>query len=291
MSGIYRSEAGGLLVRERYLANLALWPVDNDQWRIPTPEGETFVIASGQVTAPPLVLLHGSGSNSAEWASRIPELARHFRVYAIDMIGEPGLSAPSRPDMNSDAYALWLDAVLDHLELARVPIMAFSLGSWLAVDYATRRPERVDRLSLFCPTGIGRQKRGFLLAAILLNSLGRWGKRKTVTGMLGPGVPAMEAAEAEAFLDQVLLVSRHYRYRSEELPVFGDVTLRRLTMPVQVFAGERDVLFDAVGTARRIAATVPHATVRLLPGVGHVVPPRPEAELAFLAGAAPGGVA
>jgi pimeloyl-ACP methyl ester carboxylesterase len=108
------------------------------------------------------VLLHGSGSNSAEWTGRIAELAGRFRVYAIDIIGEPGLSAPARPPLGSDRYARWLDSVLDAMGLGRVPIMAISLGGWLALDYATRRPDRVERLALSCPSGIGRQRKGFL---------------------------------------------------------------------------------------------------------------------------------
>jgi pimeloyl-ACP methyl ester carboxylesterase len=99
------------------------------------------------------VLLHGSGSNSAEWTGRIAELAGRFRVYAIDIIGEPGLSAPARPPLGSDRYARWLDSVLDAMGLGRVPIMAISL---------TRRPDRVERLALSCPSGIGRQRKGFL---------------------------------------------------------------------------------------------------------------------------------
>jgi pimeloyl-ACP methyl ester carboxylesterase len=282
MSEIYRSEAGARLLREHYLKALEYWPVDNEQLCVPTPEGETFVIACGPATAPPLVLLHGSGSNSAQWISRISDLAMHFRVYAIDTIGEPGFSAPSRPPLGSDKYAVWLDAVLDFLRLARVPIMAFSLGGWLALDYATRRPSRVERLALSCPTGIGSQKKGFLLKAILLNPLGRWGRRKTVTGILGPGLSTMKPADAAMVIEQVLLVSKNYRYRTGELPVFDDNALRRLTMPVHVLVGQLDVMLDSLETKRRLEATAPHATVRLLPDVGHFVPAQAAAELEFL---------
>jgi pimeloyl-ACP methyl ester carboxylesterase len=83
-------------------------------------------------------------------------------------------------------------------------------------------------------------------------------------------------------LDQVLLVARNYRYRSGDLPVFDDAALRRLTMPVHVLAGELDVMLDSRETKRRLEAVAPHATVRLLPGVGHFVPPRPAVEHAFL---------
>jgi pimeloyl-ACP methyl ester carboxylesterase len=78
------------------------------------------------------------------------------------MIGEPGLSAPSRPRLASDAYALWLDDVLHELGVARASLVGVSLGGWLALDYATRRPERVERLALLCPGGVGKQRASFL---------------------------------------------------------------------------------------------------------------------------------
>ncbi|MEQ7008860.1 alpha/beta hydrolase [Actinopolymorpha sp. B17G11] len=282
MSDIYRSEAGRRLLHEQYRKALEAWPVDHEQLRVPTPEGETFVIASGPATAPPLVLFHGSGSNSAQWIGWISDLAASFRVYAIDMIGEPGFSPPSRPPLSSDRYAVWLDAVLDFLGLDRVSVMGYSLGGWLALDYATRRPGRVERLSLSCPAGVGRQKKGFLLKAMLLSPLGRWGRRRSVTGVLGPGLSTLEPAVATSIVEQVLAVSKHYRFRTDELPVFDDRALRRLTMPLHVLVGELDVMMDSAETKRRLEAAAPHATVRLLPGIGHFVPPHPAAELEFL---------
>ncbi len=67
----------------------------------------------------------------------------------------------------------WLDDVLDGLKLERAALVGVSLGGALALDYAVRRPERVDRLALLAPSGIGRQRPGFLVKAILLQLLGR----------------------------------------------------------------------------------------------------------------------
>ncbi len=120
MNRIYKSPEGERLVRERYLAFLKHWPAPHQQIRIPTSQGETFVVASGSEGAPALVLLHGSAGNSAMWMGEIRAFAEHFRVYAIDMIGEAGLSAPSRPELSSDAHALWIDDVLRGLALERV---------------------------------------------------------------------------------------------------------------------------------------------------------------------------
>ncbi|GLY35144.1 Ndr family protein [Amycolatopsis sp. NBRC 101858] len=260
---IYKSEAGARLLRERYLEALKSWPVPRDEVRVPTPEGETFALVSGPEDAPPLVLLHGSGSNSAEWAHRIPALAERFRVHAVDIIGEPGLSAETRPPLDSDRYARWLDAVLDHFRVSRAAFLTSSFGGWLALDYATRRPERVAALALRCPIGLGPMKKGFIVKAVFLSLLGERGRRKSVAGTVGE-------PETSPIVEHQLLVSANYRYRTGPFPVFGDAALGRLTMPVYAVAGADDAMVDSATTARRLEAA--GAVVDLVPGTGHYIP-------------------
>src|SRR5690606_15033670 len=92
VTGIYTSQAGARAVEETYRRLLAGWPVPAEHLRVPTREGETFVVASGPPDAPPLVLLHGSGSNASMWAPDVAAWSERFRVYAVDVIGEPGRS-------------------------------------------------------------------------------------------------------------------------------------------------------------------------------------------------------
>ncbi len=88
MTNIYKSPEGERAVQERYRLFLRYWPVANHlQLRVPTREGETFVVACGDENAAPLVLFHGSASNSAMWMGDVAAWATHFRIYAIHMIG------------------------------------------------------------------------------------------------------------------------------------------------------------------------------------------------------------
>ncbi len=274
---IYKTEAGAAEIRRRYERTLAAWPVPAEHVRVPTREGETFVLVCGPEDAPPLVLLHGSGANAAMWMGDVPVWARHFRVHAVDMIGEPGLSAPSRPPLSSAAYALWLDDVLDHLGLERAAFTGASLGGWLALDYATRRPGRVGKLALLCPGGIGRQKVGFLLKALLYKPFGQWGMRRSIKVVAGVDARAMPAVA-----EYLAVTFTHFLPRTERLPVFSDEALRTLTMPVLVVVGGRDAMFDSAGTAERVTRLVPHADVALLPEVAHSIVGETQRVLDFL---------
>ncbi|MEU9885247.1 alpha/beta hydrolase [Sphaerisporangium sp. NPDC051011] len=281
---IYKSEEGARAVEERYRAYLARWPVPSEQLRLPTRQGETFVVACGPPDAPPLLLFHGSAANTAMWIGEAADWSRHFRVYAVDMIGEPGLSAPARPPMTSDAYARWLDDVLDGLGVERASIVGVSLGGWLGVDYASRLPERVERLALLCPGGIGKLKSGVLIAALSLSLLGgAWGRSKAMHLILGtkPEPSARQSPQTRAFVEFILLINKYFLPR-RHLPVFGDDVLRRLTMPVLAVVGDRDAILDSHQTRRRLERLAPHATVRMLPDAGHYLQGQTPQILEFL---------
>ena len=90
MKSIYKSVEGERAVRERYLAILKHWPLPNQQLRVPTREGETFIVACGDASAPPLLLLHGGMANSAMWMGDVAAWAEHFRAYAVGTIRRTG---------------------------------------------------------------------------------------------------------------------------------------------------------------------------------------------------------
>jgi pimeloyl-ACP methyl ester carboxylesterase len=264
-------------VHERYRALLSLWPVDCEHLRVPTRLGETFVVASGPADAAPLVLLHGSGSTSAMWLGDIASYVDSHRVYAVDLPGEPGLSTPARPRLGSGAYPLWLGDVLDALGIGQTRLLGISLGGWLAADFATRHPDRVERLVLLSPSGIGRQKLGVALLTLFLAPLGRYGRKMSLRLVLGSTPPP-------AIAEFVLLIHKHFRARREPVPVLGDQALAALTMPVLAIMGGRDALLDSAGTRDRLSRNVPSAEVSLLPEAGHLLPSQAAHIVRFLTG-------
>ena len=266
MNSIYKSATAAEQVLQRYREHLATWPVPSEHVRIPTDAGETFVVASGPKDAPPLVLLHGAGANTSTWLGDIASWAGSFRTYAVDLVGEPGLSAPARPRLDTDEPARWLDQVLDGLGITTCAMVGMSLGGWSALDYVIRRPGRVTRLVLLCPGGIGRATPLRMLPAMATLPLGRWGRRRAVarvTGLTGP--------EVAPVLDDVAQTFGAFRPRTEKLPVFPDDALGTVTAPVLVVVGTRDVMFDSGETAERARRSFPDADVQVLPDTGHAI--------------------
>lgn len=279
---VFRSAAGAQAVQALYRQVLDGWPGPRTELRLPTCEGETFVVAFGKEDAPPLVLLHGAQANAAAWMFEAAPWSRAFRCYAVDMIGEAGFSAPSRPPLDSDAHALWLDDVMSGLGLAKASFVGVSLGGWLALDYARRRPDAVDRLALVCPAGIGRQK-NFLLKAAPLLLLGPWGARRMREMVVGRARGEPPPA-ARPFIQLMSLIGRTIRPRIVRIPRLTDADLLRLEAPMLVIVGGRDVLLDSEDTRRRLAEHALQAEVAFLPEARHFIPGQADRILAFLQG-------
>lgn len=270
MNAIYKNDVIAKTIISRYRKLLELWPGDNNKLTVSTRKGETFVIACGDRQAPPLILLHGMQANSAIWMQDVAKLARHFRVYAIDILGEPGLSAPISPPFSSDGYEIWLDDVLASLGVEQTAILGVSLGGWIGLNYAIRRPDLVRQLAVVCPAGIGRQK-NFLLRAAPLMLLGPWGIRQMRKLVIGPERKDLPP-QAQEIVDLMKLIGRHARFRALRPPIFSDSALRSLSMPVLAIVGGQDVLIDSHETKRRLEMLTPRAEVRLLPDALHYIP-------------------
>lgn len=277
---VYRTAEAADAVARQYRKVLDQWPVPKTELRLDTRQGETFVVACGPDSAPPVVLLHGSQANSAAGMMDAALWSQKLRVYAVDMIGEAGFSARVRPPLDRDAHALWLDDVLSGLGLSKVAFVGTSLGGWLALDYASRRPSAVKRLALICPAGIGRQK-NFLLKALPLLLLGKWGKQRMRRMVFGPS-PERPSPTAPSIQEMMELISKSIRPRIVSIPRLSDEQLRQIEAPMLVALGGRDVLIDSFDTRQRLARLAPHADVRFYETGYHYLPAQAPIVFEFL---------
>jgi pimeloyl-ACP methyl ester carboxylesterase len=268
MPGLYWTRAGQRRVLGRYAALLHECPVPNERQHVPTCMGETFVLSCGPASAPPLILLHGGNTNSLMWLRSLPAWSQHFRVHAVDTIGDPGFSAPVRPAFATDAHARWLDDVWRALGVTHAAVVGASFGGWLALDYTIRRPEKVARLALLAPAGIVRMDLGSQLKVAGLTLLGARGRRKALEISFGLDEASLDA-EGREFFNFQGLVQTDFMSRMRLPAVMPDASLRSIKAPVLVVMGGRDVFFRAAPMRQRIDACLPQALVHCLAVEGH----------------------
>src|SRR5690348_3879756 len=109
----FKTPEGEATFLAAYNAALKSWPVPYEEIEIPGSFGRTHVIVSGPNNAPPLVLLHGYMATSIMWAPNIADLSRDYRVYAIDVMGQPSKSIPEEAIRDAADYVAWLTATLN----------------------------------------------------------------------------------------------------------------------------------------------------------------------------------
>ena len=106
----------------------------------------------------PLLLLHGGGpgaSGLSNYVRNVGALARHFRVLVPDL---PGYGQSSKQVDAADPFGDQADAMLgllDALDIERAHVVGNSLGGACALRMALEAPQRVGRLVLMGPGGIG----------------------------------------------------------------------------------------------------------------------------------------
>ena len=117
-----------------YDAVLAKWPVAYEEIKVPTRLGPTQVIASGRHDAPPLILLHAAMATATVWRPNVEALSEHFRVYAVDIVGQGGRTVAIRKIDSRRDYADWLNDLFDGLGIARASIVGNSFGGFIALN-------------------------------------------------------------------------------------------------------------------------------------------------------------
>ncbi len=128
----------------------------------PAPNASTIDLPQGRLryyeagtSGPHVVLLHGAALDTAlyTWRFAIPVLAERFRVIAVDMPFHGG-SRPWNGPADQEDIERAIEALLDHLGVARTSIVGLSMGGGIATGFAARHPNRIEKLGLVNSGGL-----------------------------------------------------------------------------------------------------------------------------------------
>jgi pimeloyl-ACP methyl ester carboxylesterase len=238
-------------------------------------------IESGTPGDPPVLLLHGWACAVHVFRRNIPALvAAGHHVFAIDLKGHGLTDKPKgKDDYTLDAMTTFVLEAMDALRLDRVSLVAQSLGGAIALQIALRAPERVDKLALIAPVGLGRVRRLALLRsaasiALLLHvprKLRRWMVVLTLRRVFGE-----RARPTARDVDEYWSVSTDPYYLRGLLTLVHEVDwapietarLQAIQVPVLVIWGTRDRLL-VPAHRRDLPEPIPSARVMWVPGAGH----------------------
>jgi len=216
---------------------------------------------------PPVVLVHGLASRGDDWASFLPTLARHHRVYALDLLG---YGSSDRPHVDY-SIALETDVVrgfLDSLHIERTDLVGVSMGGWIALKLAAEHPERVRKLVLIDSAGFNFPTT-LTADSFTPHNIEELQKLIDLQTDRAPHIPAFVARD-------FLRVNREHAWvlKAQFTSMLSrrdlmDGRVSRVTMPTLLLWGTRDLL-TPYSLGVRMQRDLPNATLVPLNGCGHL---------------------
>ena len=243
-------------------------------WRVQIRGAELHVQAVG--TGPPIVFSHGLLWSAEMFAPQIEALAERYRCIAYDHRGQGRSEAPGRGSISIEELYQDAVALIEHLDVGPVHFVGLSMGGFVGMRIAARRPDLVRSLVLLA-TSCDREPRAKLVRYAILTAglqlgLGPWLGAAVAPVMLGrtfrrdPG----RAAQRERLVAELRGLDR-----SVARAVYGVLQregvrheLNAIRAPTLVIHGEED---RAIPLPRAIAMqqAIAGATLRVIAGAGH----------------------
>ncbi|MEX2547776.1 MAG: alpha/beta hydrolase [Chloroflexota bacterium] len=212
---------------------------------------------------PPLVMLHGATSTSAEdWSAQRPLWRKAFRLYLVDARGHGGTKWDVRDGFDRDTLVADLLTFVDALGLATFHVVGFSMGAMTALTFATRYPERL-RTAIICGIDIVREPRSSVAKRLMdperiLREEPDWAEQLERRHAPVQGAGAWQRL-LPAIVDDLGSAS-----------LLTPEELRRIRLPVQLVYGDRDV-FVPVDHAVAIHKQLPDSRLFICPNSPHQV--------------------
>jgi pimeloyl-ACP methyl ester carboxylesterase len=244
------------------------WSAPPDERDVETAFGKTHVF-HWPGAGVPIVLLHGAGTSSVMWAPLIAELVG-ASVYAVDGIGEPGLSVHTAAVRGPDELVAWLGEVLDRLDLERVHLVGSSYGAWIAFNAAGAMPHRVASLSMLEPV-LTKLRPYFWIHGLSVGLAfalpARF--RQPALRRLHMNVAAESDRRVARFGRLGLL---GYRRRLPKPVPVTDEQFAAVSTPTLLLLGEQSELHHAKALLARARAAMPDVEADLIANAGHSLP-------------------
>lgn len=241
-----------------------------------TADTEHPQVAAKQVgEGPAYVLLHGGMGSWNHWESKIDALAKHFRVFAVDLPGY-GASPDVDKSMSSEEYRALVCRAIGTLvgENTRFRLTGFSFGAALSSGVAAHSGDRVEALSLIGASGFGKPE-GRVLSTRSYKSAG--GDEALYSEIVRENLLAFMLSDPDTVDDDAVAYHggnvERTRFDSRKVS-WGDTQrhdLARITCPLQLIWGSNDItaypsVDDRVALCRE---RVPDLRIDVIPDAAH----------------------
>lgn len=271
--GRWRAPEGERAYARAYAEAMRRLPAPSQTHDIETDFGRVRVYGWGLdvSSVTPILLVPGYTSGVPMWESNLPDLLDSRPVYALDALGDCGMSVQTAPIEDERDQAMWLDQILQRLDRDRLHFVGHSFGGWATINYALHHPGRVASATLLEPVFVFQSLRPSFILKTIPFSLPflprRW--RTSLLEEIG-GVSEIDRSDPVA-----RMIEAGSEYFVRKLPMPRRPTaeqLRGLSMPIYVAIAEKSALHDAARAVSVARKTLRHGQVRSWPDATHSLP-------------------
>jgi pimeloyl-ACP methyl ester carboxylesterase len=271
--GRFRTEEGRRAYATSYDAAMGQLPEPTRTMDLDTNFGtvRVYEFSSARTrSSVPVVLLPGRTSGVPMWEANLRGLAAERTVYALDALGDAGMSVQTRKISDSADQAAWLDQVIARLGRPKVHLVGHSFGGWLAANYAVRHPERVASLALLEPVFVFGGLRWQVYVKSIPVSV-PFQPRSWQDAMLSDFGSAEEINPDDPVARMISDATEHYAVKLPLPQRLSEDQLRSLPMPVYVAMGADSSMHDSAAT--QVARdNVRDLRIGIWPGATHSLP-------------------
>ncbi|HEY7269791.1 MAG TPA: alpha/beta fold hydrolase [Dehalococcoidia bacterium] len=219
-------------------------------------------------------------ASSPLWRHWIDELSRERTLIRYDERG-CGLSDWDAPALSFDGWVRDLEAVVRAADVDRFALVGISQGGAVAIDYATRHPERVTHLVLYGAYARGWKRRGLTSqqvqeqeALVTLTREG-WARDNPAYRQIFASQFVPEASSEQVrWFNDICHVSASAENAARILEAFGEIDvedrLQSVKVPTLVLHSRGD-LRAPFEWGRRLAAGIPGARFVALESANHIL--------------------
>jgi pimeloyl-ACP methyl ester carboxylesterase len=272
--GHFRSEEGRNEYAASYAAAMGQLPEPTRTMDLDTDFGtvRVYEFSSARTRgSTPIVLLPGRTSGVPMWEANLPDLAEERTVYALDALGDAGMSVQTRRIGDAADQAAWLDQALARLGEPKVHLVGHSFGGWLAANYAARYPERVATLSLLEPVFVFEVLRWQVYVKSIPASL-PFLPRSWREAMLADFGGAEEIDPDDPVARMISDATEHYAAKLPLPQRHSKEQLRSLPIPVYVAMAADSSMHDSAAAIRVAQDNIRDLRIRNWPGATHSLP-------------------
>lgn len=275
MKSIYKTPAAKQQIMALYEARLAACQLPwVETQEVNTFAGPTHVTVTGNPSGPTLLVLHGIHAGAPMTLEAMGDLLPHYRIVAVDTIGQATKSAETSLPLKDNSYGRWLEEVLDGLGLATVKIVGVSYGGFILQRLIAHAPHRIEKAVLVVPMGLVKASpfRGAISLSVPLLRFMISKKEKHLRRFMSAFYENIEQRDVD--FQSLLLQQVRMDYRRP--PVVSAEEGKGLKAPISLILSGEDVFIPPEAALKRFQRIYPSAhRYHIIKDLKHI--PSPEA--------------